>query len=136
MVDAWLERTLLLIGQEAINTLKASKVLIVGLGGVGSFAAEFLGRAGIGSMTLVDGDCVDVSNKNRQLIALDSTLGLHKTEVMAQRLLDINRDIKLSLISHFQEPEDMQKLFNEAIQQQIAELKKNKEELADSGTTL
>ena len=92
MVDAWLERTLLLIGQEAVNTLKASKVLIVGLGGVGSFAAEFLGRAGIGSMTLVDGDCVDVSNKNRQLIALDSTLGLHKTEVMAQRLLDINKD--------------------------------------------
>ena len=93
MADAWLERTALLIGQEAVNTLKASKVLIVGLGGVGSFAAEFLGRAGIGSMTLVDGDCVDVSNKNRQLIALDSKLGLHKTEVMAQRLLDINRDI-------------------------------------------
>jgi tRNA A37 threonylcarbamoyladenosine dehydratase len=56
---------------------------------------------------------VDVSNKNRQLIALDSTLGLPKTEVMAQRLLDINKEIKLSLISHFQEPEDMQKLINE-----------------------
>lgn len=113
MVDAWLERTSLLIGQEAVNTLKASKVLIVGLGGVGSFAAEFLGRSGIGSMTLVDGDCVDISNKNRQLIALDSTLGLPKTEVMARRLSDINKDIKLSLISHFQEPEDMQKLLNE-----------------------
>jgi len=113
MVDAWLERTSLLIGQEAVNTLKASKVLIVGLGGVGSFAAEFLGRSGIGSMTLVDGDCVDISNKNRQLIALDSTLGLHKTEVMARRLSDINKDINLSLISHFQEPEDMQKLLNE-----------------------
>ena len=113
MIDAWLERTSLLIGQEAVNTLKASKVLIVGLGGVGSFAAEFLGRSGIGSMTLVDGDCVDVSNKNRQLIALDSTLGLPKTEVMAKRLLDINKEIKLSLISHFQEPEDMQKLLNE-----------------------
>lgn len=113
MIDAWLERTSLLIGQEAVNALKGSTVLIVGLGGVGSFAAEFLGRAGIGSMTLVDGDCVDISNKNRQLIALDSTLGLPKTEVMAQRLLDINKDIKLSVISHFQEPEDMQKLLNE-----------------------
>jgi tRNA A37 threonylcarbamoyladenosine dehydratase len=113
MVDAWLERTNLLIGESNINRLKNANVLIVGLGGVGSFAAEFLGRSGIGSMTLVDGDCVDVSNKNRQLIALDSTLGLPKTEVMAKRLLDINKEIKLSLISHFQEPEDMQKLLNE-----------------------
>ena len=113
MVDAWLERTNLLIGEGNINRLKNANVLIVGLGGVGSFAAEFLGRSGIGSMTLVDGDCVDVSNKNRQLIALDSTLGLPKTEVMAKRLLDINKEIKLSLISHFQEPEDMQKLLNE-----------------------
>ena len=113
MVDAWLERTNLLIGEGKINRLKNANVLIVGLGGVGSFAAEFLGRSGIGSMTLVDGDCVDVSNKNRQLIALDSTLGLPKTEVMAKRLLDINKEIKLSLISHFQEPEDMQKLLNE-----------------------
>jgi tRNA A37 threonylcarbamoyladenosine dehydratase len=113
MVDAWLERTNLLIGERNINKLKNANVLIVGLGGVGGFAAEFLGRSGIGSMTLVDGDCVDVSNKNRQLIALDSTLGLPKTEVMAKRLLDINKDIKLTLISHFQEPEDMQKLLNE-----------------------
>jgi tRNA A37 threonylcarbamoyladenosine dehydratase len=112
MVDAWLERTNLLIGEDHLNLLKNSNVLIVGLGGVGSFAAEFLGRSGIGSMTLVDGDCVDVSNKNRQLVALDSTIGRLKTEVMAQRLLDINPAIKLQLVSQFQEPTDMKLLLN------------------------
>ncbi|MEY3323423.1 MAG: hypothetical protein RLZZ417_3006 [Bacteroidota bacterium] len=112
MVDAWLERTNLLIGNDKINVLKNANVLIVGLGGVGSFAAEFLGRSGIGSMTLVDGDCVDISNKNRQLVALDSTIGLLKTEVMAKRLIDINPAIKLHLVSQFQEPSDMMRLLN------------------------
>ncbi len=113
MMDAWLERTELLIGEEKINILKKSNVLVVGLGGVGSFAAEFLGRSGIGEMTLVDGDCVDISNKNRQLVALDSTIGNLKTEVMGKRLMDINPAIKLKLVSRFQEPEDMRLLLHQ-----------------------
>ncbi|NBU36553.1 MAG: tRNA threonylcarbamoyladenosine dehydratase, partial [Bacteroidetes bacterium] len=112
MVEAWLERTNLLIGEKGINILKKSNVLVIGLGGVGSFAAEFLGRSGIGSMTLVDGDKVDISNKNRQLVALDSTIGLLKTEVMAKRLIDINPAINLQLVSQFQEPSDMKHLLN------------------------
>lgn len=112
MVEAWLERTNLLIGEKGINILKKSNVLVIGLGCVGSFAAEFLGRSGIGSMMLVDGDKVDISNKNRQLVALDSTIGLLKTEVMAKRLIDINPAINLQLVSQFQEPSDMKHLLN------------------------
>jgi tRNA A37 threonylcarbamoyladenosine dehydratase len=114
MMDAWLERTKLLVGEEKLNILKNANVLVVGLGGVGSFAAEFLGRSGIGSMTLVDGDCVDISNKNRQLVALDSTVGMLKSEVMGKRLLDINKTMKLKLVSHFQEPEDMRLLLHQS----------------------
>lgn len=112
MENEWLERTHLLIGKEKLDLLKNANVLVVGLGGVGSFAAEFLGRAGIGSMTIVDGDKVDFSNKNRQLIALNSTIGMNKTEVMAARLLDINPEVKLTLVSQFQEPDDMKVLLN------------------------
>ncbi len=90
MNNHWLERTELLIKQQGINTLQKTHILIVGLGGVGSFAAEFIARAGVGSLTIVDGDCVSLSNINRQLPALHSTVGKNKTEVMAARLLDIN----------------------------------------------
>ena len=83
---SWLERTELLIGKESLVKLSKSKVLIVGLGGVGSFAAEFIARAGIGNMTIIDGDIVDVTNKNRQLPALSSTVGLKKADLMAARI--------------------------------------------------
>ena len=66
---SWLERTELLIGKDSVEKLANSKVLIVGLGGVGSFAAEFIARAGIGNLTIIDGDIVDKTNKNRQLPA-------------------------------------------------------------------
>jgi len=102
----WLERTELLIGEIALQKLQKSKVLIVGLGGVGSFAAEFIARSGVGSMTIVDGDTVDKTNKNRQLPALDSTTGYKKAKVMADRILDINPDIRLTVIDEFQKPED------------------------------
>ncbi len=71
----WLQRSELLIKKEGLETLKNAKVLVVGLGGVGSFAAEFLARAGVGNMTIVDGDIVDITNINRQLPALHSTVG-------------------------------------------------------------
>ena len=101
----WLERTELLIKQQGINTLQKAHILIVGLGGVGSFAAEFIARAGVGSLTIVDGDCVSLSNINRQLPALHSTVGKNKTEVMAARLLDINPQLNLTVLHEFLTPE-------------------------------
>lgn len=107
----WLERTELLIQKNGVEALKDSHILIVGLGGVGSFAAEFLARSGVGKLTIVDGDDVDITNINRQLPALHSTMGKKKIVIVAERLKDINPDIKLIEISEFIEPEKMQDLF-------------------------
>ncbi|PKP47947.1 MAG: tRNA threonylcarbamoyladenosine dehydratase [Bacteroidetes bacterium HGW-Bacteroidetes-1] len=101
MKDNWQKRTELLIGIEKQKKLTASHVLVVGLGGVGSYAAEQLVRAGIGKLTIVDGDTVHSSNRNRQLPALVSTLGIAKTEVMAQRMRDINPDLELIVVNHY-----------------------------------
>lgn len=101
----WLERTELLTGQEGIEKLAKANVLVVGLGGVGSFAAEFVARAGVGKMTIVDGDVVDKTNINRQLQALSSTIGVSKADLMEQRLLDINPEIELTVIKEFLSPE-------------------------------
>lgn len=92
----WLERTELLLGKENIEILKNSHVLIVGVGGVGAYAAEMICRAGVGRMTIVDGDVVNPSNINRQLVALNSTVGLRKVDVLAKRLLDINPELILN----------------------------------------
>lgn len=100
-IPSWQERTQLLTGVESLMKLAAANVLVCGLGGVGSYAAEQLARAGIGSMTIVDGDKVHETNRNRQLIALCSTEGLVKAEVTANRLLDINPDIKLTVIPEY-----------------------------------
>ena len=105
METNWLERTELLYGEKDMKKLNNAHVLVVGLGGVGSFAAEFLCRAGIGEMTIVDGDVVDITNINRQLIALTSTIGKPKTEVLAKRLLDINPNLKLNIKTEFLSPE-------------------------------
>ncbi|MDP2089048.1 MAG: tRNA threonylcarbamoyladenosine dehydratase [Flavobacteriaceae bacterium] len=105
MEKYWLERTELLIKKEGIENLKNAHVLIVGMGGVGSFAAEFIARAGVGAMTIVDGDVVDITNKNRQLPALTSTVGKSKVEVMANRLMDINPELKLTVVNEFISPE-------------------------------
>lgn len=101
----WLSRTELLIGAEKLNKLMNAHVLVVGMGGVGSFAAEFICRAGVGKMTIVDGDVVDPSNRNRQLPALSTTHGLSKADVMAERLLAINPELKLTVIKEFITPE-------------------------------
>jgi len=108
----WLERTELLIKEEGIEKLNNADVLVVGLGGVGSFAAEFLARAGVGKMTIVDGDTVDITNINRQLPALHSTIGKHKVEVVAERLLDINPKLELVKINEFLNPERMDEILD------------------------
>jgi len=103
----WLDRTVMLIGEDGLKQLRSARVLIVGLGGVGSYAAEIICRAGTGSMTIVDGDRIQPSNRNRQLIALKSTEGLLKAEVMGSRLLDINPDLDLEVISEYIRDEKM-----------------------------
>ncbi len=100
-MEQWLSRTEMLLGAEALKKLKDSHVLIAGLGGVGSWAAEMICRAGIGTMTIIDGDTVTAANKNRQLPALTSTTGRKKAEVMGERLLDINPSLKLNVIAEF-----------------------------------
>ncbi len=97
----WLSRTELLIGKEQLNKLSGKHVLVVGLGGVGAYAAEQICRAGVGAMTIVDGDVVDVTNLNRQLPATNSTIGKPKAEVIAERLFDINPRLKLTVINEF-----------------------------------
>ena len=98
---SWLERTELLLGKEKLDKLKQAHVLVVGLGGVGAYAAEQLCRAGVGKLTIVDGDVVEESNRNRQLPALLSTKGMPKAEVLAARFLDINPDLELTVINDF-----------------------------------
>ncbi len=97
----WLERTELLLGKEKIDKLQISNVLVVGLGGVGAYAAEQICRAGIGAMTIIDADVVQESNLNRQLVALRSNLQKPKAEILAARLLDINPNLKLKVIAEF-----------------------------------
>lgn len=97
----WLERTKLLLGKEKLERLTKSNVLVVGLGGVGAYAAEQLCRAGIGNLTIVDGDVVEISNRNRQLPALVSTTGKPKAEVLRQRFTDINPNINLTVVNDF-----------------------------------
>lgn len=101
----WTERAALLFKKEGLEKLQNAKVLVVGLGGVGSFAAEFLARAGVGTMTIVDGDIVDITNINRQLPALHSTVGQPKVTVVGDRLMDINPELKLTRIQEFLSPE-------------------------------
>jgi tRNA A37 threonylcarbamoyladenosine dehydratase len=106
-MTSWLARTGMLLGDTGLEKLKASRVLVVGLGGVGSYAAEMICRAGVGSMTIVDGDAVHVTNRNRQLPALKTTEGLPKAEVMAQRMREINPDINLTVIREYLRDERM-----------------------------
>jgi tRNA A37 threonylcarbamoyladenosine dehydratase len=104
---SWQSRTELLLGKEKLDKLASSSVLVVGLGGVGAYAAEMLCRAGVGCMSIVDGDVVNESNINRQLVALRSARGRKKTDVLGDRLLDINPDLQLTKISEFIRDERM-----------------------------
>lgn len=101
---SWLSRTKLLIGEEALQRLAHSHVMVVGLGGVGSYAAEFIARSGVGRMTIIDGDLVDPTNRNRQLPALATNHGQSKALVMAERLKAINPELELEVIREFINP--------------------------------
>lgn len=100
-MEEWLSRSEMVIGEEALQRLKNSHVLVAGLGGVGSWAAEMICRSGVGRMTIIDGDVVAPGNINRQLPALTSTIGRKKAEVMKERLTDINPQIEVRAISEF-----------------------------------
>lgn len=102
---SWLSRSALLVGDDGIQILQNKHVLVVGLGGVGSFAAEFMCRSGIGEMTIVDGDTVDPTNRNRQLPALATNHGVSKASIMSERLLAINPALKLHVVEEFLSPQ-------------------------------
>lgn len=108
-----MERTSLLVGQKGLEKLMNAHVLIVGLGGVGSYAAEAIARSGIGKMTIIDGDVVDPTNRNRQLQALSTTHGMGKTKLMAERIKAINPDIELIAIDSFMTPDEMKELLKQ-----------------------
>ena len=114
MTDNWLERTTLLLGEEKLEQLRRAHVLVVGLGGVGAYAAEMIARAGVGRMTIADADTVSATNINRQLIALHSTIGREKSDLMAERLRDINPDIDLTVINRFIKDDETDSLLDSA----------------------
>ena len=113
-MEQWQERTSMLLGEETLARFAASKVMVVGLGGVGAYAAEMLCRAGVGNMVILDSDTVSVTNRNRQLIALESTIGKLKTDVVAQRLRDINPAINLTVIPEYIEESNLEEIFSTA----------------------
>ena len=108
----WQQRTELLLGREKTERLRRAHVLVVGLGGVGAYAAEMLCRAGIGHMTIVDADTVQPTNINRQLPALHSTLGQYKADVLATRFRDINPDIRLDVLPVYLKDEAITELLD------------------------
>ena len=110
----WQQRTELLLGEEKMKRIRASHVLVVGLGGVGAYAAEMLCRAGVGRMTIVDADTVQPTNMNRQLPAMHSTLGMPKAEVLAARYQDINPDIELTVLPVYLKDENIPELLDSA----------------------
>ena len=103
----WLGRMLALEDAGTVETIRRSQVLCVGLGGVGGLAAELVARSGVGAMTIADGDAVETTNINRQIPALTGTVGQPKAVVMADRLMDINPRLKLTVLERFLSPEDM-----------------------------
>lgn len=107
MVHSFCHRTELLIGREALAQLRSKHVLLFGLGGVGAYAGEALCRAGIGRFTLIDPDVITPSNANRQILALRSTMGQKKVEVMAARMKDINPDVELTLFPAAMTPQGL-----------------------------
>lgn len=113
-VAPWSERTELLIGASKLENLNRAHVLVVGLGGVGAYAAEMVARAGVGRMTIVDADSVAQSNINRQLVALHSTIGRPKAHILADRLRDINPAIELTVIEEYIKDEATETLLDSA----------------------
>lgn len=106
----WLERSRMLVGDDMLGKFADSTVAVIGVGGVGGYAAEMIVRAGIGHLIILDSDDVAESNKNRQLLALDSTIGRPKCEVLSERLKDINPELDLTVIQDYFEPEKADEL--------------------------
>lgn len=113
-MEDWKQRTRLLLGEEKMERLQQAHVLVVGLGGVGAYAAEMICRAGVGRMTIVDADTVQPTNINRQLPALHSTMGGEKAEVLAARFKDINPDIQLTVLPVFLKDDNIPELLDAA----------------------
>lgn len=113
-MEDWKQRTRLLLGEEKMERLQQAHVLVVGLGGVGAYAAEMICRAGVGRMTIVDADTVQSTNINRQLPALHSTMGREKAEVLAARFKDINPDIQLTVLPVFLKDDNIPELLDAA----------------------
>lgn len=107
----WQERTEMLFGTEGCERLKAATVAVIGVGGVGGFAAEMLARAGVGHLVTVDSDDVSDTNRNRQILALSSTVGRSKCEVLRERLLDINPDLEVTVLDRYVTGENNDELF-------------------------
>ncbi|MGL4520750.1 MAG: tRNA threonylcarbamoyladenosine dehydratase [Phocaeicola sp.] len=114
MNNDWKERTLLLFGEEKVERLSQAHVLVVGVGGVGGYAAEMICRAGVGKMTIVDADIVQPSNINRQMAAVHSTIGEEKVAVLARRYKDINPDIELTIVAQYLKDEAIPQLLDSA----------------------
>lgn len=110
MVEAWKERTALLVGEDVLARFARSTVAVVGVGGVGAYAVEMLARAGVGSLILVDNDEFIDTNRNRQLPALKSTVGRSKVEVVRERVLDINPDCNVTAVPSYVEPDSVEAL--------------------------
>ena len=106
----WQERSRMLVGDDMLGKFADSTVAVIGVGGVGGYAAEMIVRAGIGHLIILDSDDVAESNKNRQLLALDSTIGRPKCEVLSERLKDINPELDLTVIQDYFEPEKADEL--------------------------
>ena len=112
MAETWQQRTALLMGEDALARLSRSTVAVVGVGGVGAYAAEMLARAGVGHLILLDCDVVSESDKNRQLLATDSNMGRVKVEVMEARLKDINPEIHITRIEEYLSEENVPQLLD------------------------
>lgn len=110
----WTQRTALLLGEEKMQRMAAAHVLVVGLGGVGAYAAEMICRAGVGRMTIVDADTVQPSNINRQLPALQTTIGRQKAEVLAERYLQINPELELTVLPVYLKDDNIPELLDAA----------------------
>lgn len=108
----WQERSLLFLGEERMERLRKCKVVVVGLGGVGAYAAEMLARAGVGSLVILDSDVISPTNKNRQLLALESTMGRYKSDLMKQRLKDINPSLEVVPIREYLTEENVSELLS------------------------
>ena len=113
LMENWKQRTELLLGEEKMEHLRNAHVLVVGLGGVGAYAAEMICRAGVGKMTIVDADTVQPTNLNRQLPALTSTLGMSKAQILEARFKDINPQIELTVLPVFLKDDNIPELLDD-----------------------